>query len=205
MIVIGAQIASVVATASATARQAEQATSNGAGGAVSLATASQAARQAVTDFENEYHRKLDPYLHFASPEDEERYRREEAERKAEIEKAMALHTPQGDLRANKLALDQLNDAGVHGATASPDFETMRQRLQASQTTLSAAITSADPARAQAAPDAGTRDIADDVSPSVSVPSSVLAALRSVKPADPSTEGHGVSTSKPSGVAVGLSG
>src|SRR6202008_4634328 len=88
---------------------------------VSLQQARVAARESVANFARDYYenRIFDRYLKFASVEDEEEYRRREQERKQAIDKALAEHTPQGDLRANQLSLEQLKDAGAHGADRSP--------------------------------------------------------------------------------------
>jgi hypothetical protein len=80
-------------------------------------------------------RVLDPYLRFASPEDEEAYRKREREREAEIKKALELRTPQGDRRAIELQQDQLRDAGAHGADRSPDHAGMAQRADAAMVDL----------------------------------------------------------------------
>ena len=205
---IHAEIVAAVTAASNVAQQAQTALAgNSSGSAANLAAASQAARSAVTSFTEDFYEKkiFDPYLRFSSTEDEQRYRHDEAKRKEEIEKAMALHTSEGDLRANTLALDQLKDAGAHGADQSPDFEPMRRKLQASEAALSAAITSATLPSRKA--EASAKDVADDVRPAVSVPDSVLAALRAtgVKSADPEGEGHGVPAGKAPGSSVSLGG
>jgi hypothetical protein len=83
-------------------------------------------------FEN---RRLDPYLQFNSPEDEEAYRKRERERKEEIDRAMALGTPEGIRRATELTKDQLRDAGAHGADRSPDYAGMVQRADAAMVDL----------------------------------------------------------------------
>lgn len=202
MVTIRAEIASCVALASKLAQQAQQAQTAAAGGGQnatfnSLVAASQASRASVASFEDDYYKKkiFDPYLRFTSAEDEEKYRREEATRKAEIDKALALHTPQGDLRANTLALDQLKDAGAHGAEQSPEYEAMRRKLETSRNNLFAATTPSQAAEGK------NNDIADSVRPAITVPDSVLAALRAVKTADTGGEGHGVPLGKAQGTSV----
>ncbi len=71
------------------------------------------ARAQIAGFMADYYdRKIfEPYLRFASAEDEAAYREREERRRNEIEEARALGTPEGDLRAAKLAQEQLKDAG----------------------------------------------------------------------------------------------
>lgn len=121
----------VAAAASSATNLANQAISSAASAAAAQANLSPAERARTSIealnrdlFEN---RMLDPYLRFASPEDEEAYRKRERERKEEIDRAMALGTPEGLRRANELLRDQLRDAGVHGEDRSPDYAGMMQR------------------------------------------------------------------------------
>jgi hypothetical protein len=115
-------VSAVIGTALAT--PAEQA-------AQTLRNASDASHRTVADFSRDfYDRKIfDPYLQFASTEDKEAYHRREAERRLAIEKAQAENTPEGTLRANTLAIEQLHDAGAHGADRSPDYKSMLQNLE----------------------------------------------------------------------------
>lgn len=129
----------VSATTSSATNLANQAISSAASTAAAQANLSPAERARASIealnrdlFEN---RVLDPYLSFDSPEDEEAYRKREREREAEIKRALAFGTPEGDRRAADLTHDQLRDAGAHGADRSPDFagmwsqnETARQVL-----------------------------------------------------------------------------
>lgn len=106
-----------------------------------LAEAAKATRRHVDSFLHDfYERKIfDPYLRFASVEDEEAYRkREEAYRKA-IDAAMAKGTPEGDLEALALANRQLRDAGAHGASAAPEFAGTLARNQAQYEKLRTAV------------------------------------------------------------------
>lgn len=89
-----------------------------------LDAARDASRQQVRSHLRDMHR-FDPYLQFASAEDEEAYRRREAERRAYIEQQHARGTPQGDLNAAGAAVNQMVDAQAHGADRSPEF---RQRF-----------------------------------------------------------------------------
>lgn len=93
-------------------------------GQVSMRQASEAARASASSFAHDYYdrRMFDSYLKFASVEDEDEYRRREQERKQAIEKALAERTPEGDLRALDLSIEQLKDAGAHGAKRSPDYQ-----------------------------------------------------------------------------------
>lgn len=127
--------AEVVASVAATQSFVQQ--MQGAGSAVTaekaaLQQASEAARGSVTDFVHDYYdqKKFDRYLQFASVEDEQEYRRREEERKRAIDKALAEHTPEGTLRASQLSIDQLKDAGAHGADRSPDYKPTLDNLEA---------------------------------------------------------------------------
>lgn len=106
-----------------------------------LRDASIAAHRTVADFSRDfYERKIfDPYLKFASTEDEEAYRRREQERQRAIEKAQVENTPAGNLRANELAIDQLKDAGAHGADRSPDYKPRMDGLVGSRDALRSAV------------------------------------------------------------------
>jgi hypothetical protein len=65
---------------------------------------------------------FDPFLRFASPQDEEDYRRREAARSAYIEAELARGTPQGDLNASAGVIGQMVDAKANGAGDSPEFQ-----------------------------------------------------------------------------------
>lgn len=126
-------VSGVVGTAQASpAEQAAQA---------ALREASVAAHQTVDNFERDFYgRKIfDPYLKFASTQDEDEYRRREQERQRAIEKAQAENTPEGNLRATKLAIAQLEDAGAHGADRSPDYRRTLDGLKHSERTLDARL------------------------------------------------------------------
>lgn len=162
---------------------------------MSLATASQAARAAVTSFEDDYYkkRKFDAYLHFSSPEDEEEFRRREAERKAEIDKAHALHTPEGDLRAAHLAVDQMRDAGAHGADASPDYRPGLDKIMGAVSDLKSSMAAKPKVEAKKSESlAATDDPLDAIAPIAPIPIGDIAKLRAagVTLAEQG-EGHGV--------------
>jgi hypothetical protein len=86
-----------------------------------------------------FDRKIfDPYLRFVSPQDEEEYRKREAERKHYIEEQQAKGTPQGELNATNTMIAQLDDAKAHGAAKSPEFAPMRERLSNDRAKLATA-------------------------------------------------------------------
>ncbi len=95
-----------------------------------LATARENARHQV-ELTMSTLRGFDPYLRFTSKDDEETYRKREAESRRAIDAELAKHTAGGDLTANALAIRQLRDAGRHGADASPDFAATNASLQKS--------------------------------------------------------------------------
>lgn len=190
---VRAEITAAVAVAANVAQQAQAALTagNGPGLPANLAAASQAARSAVTSFTEDFYEKkiFDPYLRFATPEDEERYRRDEAKRKEEIEKALALHTPEGDLRANTLALDQLKDAGVHGADQSPEYASRVSTLTTTKEVLAAEIEKKNaPERSQ---DRLGAVASAPVTDAAALPPEMLAALRNVSLPDQGRTGHGL--------------
>lgn len=78
---------------------------------------------------------LDPYLQFASEEDEKAYRKREEERRIAYERELAKHTEEGDRRAAEIIKTQLLDAKAHGADASPDFASLLSRTEAAATAL----------------------------------------------------------------------
>ncbi len=139
-----AEIASAVAATLAYTSQVSSATI-----ASQATTAQQAAlheasanvRQSVSDFTRDFYERriFDPYLRFTSAEDEEAYRRREEERRLAIDKAQAENTPEGNLRANRLAIEQLRDAGAHGADRSPEYRRRMDELVRSGDALDTAI------------------------------------------------------------------
>jgi len=90
-----------------------------------------AARQTITNLTHDYYDRkvLDPYLKFQSEEDEAAYRKREQENQEAIKRELAKGTLQGDHNAALLFERQLNDAGAHGADASPDFAEMKRQNQ----------------------------------------------------------------------------
>jgi len=193
LVAISVQVAAAVSTAAGTARQAQQAAASGiSSGSGSLGQASQAARAAVNEFEDAYFKdhKFDAYLHFKSEEDEREFHQREAERQAQIEKALALHTPQGDLLAAQLSEAQLRDAGAHGADRSPDFAPLLAKVEASRETLKTTLgengkkeAASERLNAAQAPSAGN-EAAD-------IPADVLASFRKMKAPETDAAGHGL--------------
>ncbi|WP_150131398.1 hypothetical protein [Caulobacter mirabilis] len=165
------------------------------------------ARAAVNEFADAYYRDriFDPYLRFSSAEEEEAYRKREAERQQQIERAKAEGTPEGDLRAVRLSRDQLRDAGAHGATASPDYARWDERFGRAETALEAQIGRGSRERGNTAPSAQNIDPLDDIAPNSNIDPALLASLRSagVTVADQSQSGHGVTQSAKPGPQAGI--
>jgi hypothetical protein len=175
-----------------------------------LKEASSAGRESVNRFVHDFYdeKKFDPYLRFSSQQDEEDYRRRQAENKRAIELALAKHTPEGNLEAVALAKRQVEDAGAHGADQSPDYATQMKSLNEAQERLSTAIKT----------NGGNTDRADAIlatklderldgkqSPAQQEKhdaelSDVFAALKSAgvttRVADAEKSGHGLSVAKP---------
>jgi hypothetical protein len=191
---VSSAVQTALSQAAATARQAQQASADGGGNNTSLASAQRAAREAVNEFEDAYfkQRKFEPYLQFKSEEDERAYREREAQRQTAIESAKAQGTPEGDKRALDLSIDQLRDAGTHGADRSPEYAPLYEKVADAKTTLDAQIDAAKSkpvTGAVAKPD--PLDVPD--APAASVPPDLLAKFKSagVVVADQSGTGHGV--------------
>lgn len=138
---IRGEVAATIAATQALVQQAQTGASTSQSAQVALTQASEAARNNVKDFMHAYYdeHKFDSYLHFASTEDEAEYRKREQERKQAIDKALAEHTPEGNLQANQLSIEQLKDAGAHGADRSPDYKPTLDGLTASEAKLKTQI------------------------------------------------------------------
>lgn len=142
------EVSAATAAATELASEASSSSANGTAANANLSPA-QRARAAIEAlhrdiFEN---RVLDPYLQFASPEEEEAYRERERERKQEIDRALALGTPEGLRRAADVTQEQLRDAGEHGADRSPDFAGMMSQIGSAKESINAPTT-ASQAQAQ---------------------------------------------------------
>lgn len=145
---IRAEVTAFVAAAQVIANQAMASAATTQTAEAALHLASEAARREVTSFVEAFYEKriFDPFLRFASAEDEEAYREREERRKHDIKEALGLGTPAGTLKANRLSREQMLDAGAHGADASPDYAPMLAQQDASIERLAGAI---DRAAAQA--------------------------------------------------------
>lgn len=186
---IRAEVAAIVTAAQFVAQQTRSATNSAEAAHQALHAASTAARHAVTSFMEDYFDKkvFDPYLRFTSPEDEEAYRKREADREKAIKDALALGTPEGNLRAAQLSKEQLVDAGAHGADRSPDFRPMLDNLDAAASKLETAIDASKPSEV---------DLALGAEPTPVVTDPLAAAARllasGVAVSDGNT-GHGLTT------------
>jgi len=162
---------------------------------LALAQTSAAARASVSDFTHAYYdnRVFDSYLSFASPEDEEEYRKREAQWREEIAKAQAEHTPQGDLRAANLAIRQLEDAGAHGADRSADFQPMLDDLKRKAGALGTQIDAAGKASGTQRGQQQAATAAHDEALDAALTPEVLASLHAAKiaVADQTQDGHGL--------------
>ncbi len=87
-------------------------------------------------------RIFDPYLHFATKEDEEAYRHRGEDAKRYIDQQLAQHTPQGDLNASAATVAHLNDAEAHGAGAYPGFQELKSKAEGDYQSLRAAMKAA---------------------------------------------------------------
>ncbi len=155
-----------------------------------LQAASAEVRQASEDFLHDYYEKrvFDPYLHFASADDERDYRERETARQRAIHAALAEDTPDGNQRAAQVGQDQLEDAGRHGASDSPDYAGWMDRFNGVKTTFEAT----KPQRQKAADIPS--DPLDDISADKGVDPNIVKTLQlaGVVPTDASISGHGVS-------------
>jgi hypothetical protein len=133
------EIAGVLATTATLLQQARAAADQSGGSA--LATAQARTRASVEQMGRDiYERRIfDPYLQFASGEDEAAYRRREQENRRAIAEALAERSPAGYLRAARIMGRQLRDAGAHGADASPQFTQMRDHNAADIERLETAL------------------------------------------------------------------
>ncbi len=126
----GQSVAQATASAEARAHSAE-----------AIHAASEAAHREVSSFVHDFYdrKEFDPYLRFASAQDEEEYRKREAERRAAIEKEQAKGTPEGNRSALNLSIEQMEDAGAHGADQSDAFRERLRRMKESRTNLESAM------------------------------------------------------------------
>lgn len=113
----------IVAAVAQTQSVIQQGRANLTNSEASSASSTAKARQLVQSVADDLFRQklLDPYLEFSSAKDEEEYRKREKGRNEQVDRAMALRTPEGNRRAVELVQEQLRDAGAHGADRSPEF------------------------------------------------------------------------------------
>ena len=139
LISLRAEIAGAVANTQAVTQQVRGIVASAA--LSELTTKRDAARQTIQAIGYDiFERKIfDPYLQFTSPEDEEAYRKRERENNEAIKRELAKGTDEGSLRATLLLERQFNDAGAHGATASPNFERLRQQNREAMKTIKDAM------------------------------------------------------------------
>ena len=130
LLALRSDVVTAATSATALANQAISTAASAAAANANLSTA-QRARANIEALGRDLFEKrvLDPYLQFASAEDEEAYRKRERERDEARLRALELRTPEGDRRANELIQDQLRDAGAHGADRSRDFANMVQQAE----------------------------------------------------------------------------
>ncbi len=192
LVALRADVAATVSAAQAAAQQPATAASSSQAQEAVLYQADHAARQTTAEFMRDYYDKhiFDKYLKFTSREDEEEYRHREQERKREIKEARSQHTPQGDLRANQLAIEQIKDAGAHGANRSPEYQPMLEKLEITRSNLSAQISASQKVPSEKY--SAERQSLAPVEPS-KIPADVLASLQAaqVTSADQVQDGHGV--------------
>ena len=99
-------------------------------GAATLAEAAAKSRAQVSEIMRGM-KDFDPHLQFTSRDDEDAYRRREAERRAYVAQQHTRNTPEGDLNASAAAIGQMVDAKAHGAGDSPEFAKRWDELVAS--------------------------------------------------------------------------
>lgn len=157
---------------------------------VALERASEAARATTKNFMHDFYdeHEFDRYLKFASLEDEQEYHRREDERKQAIQKALDEQTPEGSLKALDLSIEQMKDAGAHGADRSPDYKPTLDNLEAHKQELERRIAQqqATPAEERSQKSPTTSDAASALrAAGVSLASETDATKAA--PRDPSTQ------------------
>jgi hypothetical protein len=118
------EVTGTIAAAAVLVQQARTATAaDRATDALQVAIISTVTRRTVESLQADLfgNRIFDDYLRFASREDEEAYRRREAENRRYIQEQLAMNTPGGNLNAASGTIGQMLDAQANGAGASPDF------------------------------------------------------------------------------------
>lgn len=195
---IRAEVVASVAASQASSQLARTSAAMAQAAEVALHTASAAAHREVSALAHDFYDKkiFDPYLRFSSEEDEQAYRKREAEREQYIRDQLAKGTPDGNLNAARVMKEQMGDAGAHGADASPDFQNRLDALNAADNNLSAAI-AAEKVGAPAKQASEVVDPLDDIAPQLDETSKkALAQFRAVGivVSETSHAAHGVTTS-----------
>jgi hypothetical protein len=195
LIAVRAEVTASVAATQALLQQTQLGVSSVQSAQAALTAASEAAERTTTSFMQDYYdrRIFDPYLKFASTKDEEEYRRREDERRAAIEKAQAEHTPQGDLRALNLSIEQMKDAGAHGATSSSQFQPILKGIEGAKDRLATQIDASKSAALQKERNDAVTAPTQQASLDGAITPDVIASLRAaqVAVADQAQEGHGL--------------
>lgn len=183
-----AEAGAMVAATQAIAQQTRQSGQSAHAADMQLHKAEAHARQVTEEAARDlFERRIfDPYLRFGSAEEEAAYRKREAEREAAITKALDEGTPEGTLRANRLAIDQMKDAGAHGAAQSPEYAPMLDKLKRSGAGLEQALERAPQPLAPTA-----EATAKGASDAIALPPDILAALREVNASPVLDAGHGL--------------
>lgn len=177
---IRAEVTASIGAAQAVAQQARTVAASGTAAEAALHEASAETRRVTGDFVRDfYERKIfDPYLRFGSPEEEQAYRERESAREKAIEEARARGTPEGELQATRLAIAQLEDAGTHGADASPDYQPTIGGLRTAERNLASSIErnapSVEAQKAQSIADARSMD---EIQASAAIDPALLAQIR----------------------------
>lgn len=136
-----AEVMAFVAATQAASQQARTAAATAQPAEMALHAAQAEARHVTGDFVHDFYERriFDPYLTFASVEEERAYREREEARQRAIAEARALGTPEGDLLALRLSEDQLRDAARYGADQSPDFAPTLESVTGARQSLEQAM------------------------------------------------------------------
>lgn len=122
LVAMRAEVTAAIAATQTLAQQSRAAVAEAkAADALGLTGSAAASRAQVTALMHDIHR-FDPYLRFGSAEEEEAYRKREADRAACIAAEQAKGTPEGDLNASAGAIGQMTDIKAHGGGDSPEFQ-----------------------------------------------------------------------------------
>jgi hypothetical protein len=125
------EVTATVAASAVTVKQVQAALNSGVASESAQLAASSATtrRELLTMHSDLFERRIfDKYLTFTSEEDEQAYRRREAEGRRYIEQQLATNTPEGNLNAAGGTIDRMLDAHTHGAGDSPEFMPRWNRL-----------------------------------------------------------------------------